>query len=76
MYVHIHCCGLTQQVAEHHTVVHSLPLFPVGWGKESEKKKIKKERKNRCIRLNITVFSRNQRCSSKKHGIVDNVGSR
>jgi len=24
------CCGLTLQVAQHHTVIHSLPPFPVG----------------------------------------------
>jgi len=33
------CCGLTQQMAEYHSVVHSLPPFPVGWGRESGKNK-------------------------------------
>jgi len=33
------CCGLTQQMAEHHTVVLSLPPFSVGWRRELGKKK-------------------------------------
>ncbi|NXJ09969.1 PLCX1 protein, partial [Odontophorus gujanensis] len=33
------CCGLTLQVAEHHTVICSLSPFPVGWGRESGKKR-------------------------------------
>jgi len=32
------CCGLTQQVAQHHTVIRSLPPFLVGWRRELEKK--------------------------------------
>jgi len=31
------CGDLTQQVAQHHTVIHSLSPFPVGWGRESKK---------------------------------------
>lgn len=33
------CCGLTQQVANQHTNVSSLPSFPVGWWRELGKKK-------------------------------------
>jgi len=32
------CCGLTQQVAEHHTFVRSLSPFTVGWDRELKKK--------------------------------------
>lgn len=35
--------SLTQLVAEHHTVVLSLPIFPEGWGRELEKKKKENE---------------------------------
>lgn len=31
------CCGLIQQVAQHHTVALSLHPFPVGWVRESGK---------------------------------------
>jgi len=37
--VHGICCGLTQQVAQHQTVVRSLPTFSMGWGRQSGKKK-------------------------------------
>jgi len=32
------CYGLTWQVAERHTVIHSLPRFPVGCGGELKKR--------------------------------------
>lgn len=41
------CGGLTQQVAKHHTVVGSNPAPPVGWEKESGKKKKKKSKANK-----------------------------
>ena len=35
----IMCCDLTQQVAQHYTVVHVLLCFPVEWGRELKKTK-------------------------------------
>ena len=32
------CCGLTQQVAQHHTIVYSLPTLPSGIGERIENK--------------------------------------
>lgn len=46
------CCGLTQRVAQHHTVIHSLPLFLVGRGRESKKCRTYGLRQNYLIREN------------------------
>lgn len=46
-YINTKSYGLTQQVAKQHTVICSLLPFPVGWGRESRKKRQSKTHKLR-----------------------------